>query len=466
MGASEITGAVWRRRTLFALTFAACVAAVVAVTFALPKTYRATTTLYVGVSKDVDRALAFDTSIGEQLARTYTTLAANANLADEVARTLPYGLSRSELLARMSFAPVERTQLLEITAEGASPDQAQQIANAYADAFVQRVRSQFARGQTQTEIAVNEPAALPTAPARPNPPLYIGLGVLLSLLLALAAVLLRDRLDTRIRVTEETVEVLGKPLLARIPVMRSSSGQAQDIRTSDAFRLLKTNIDFAAKGPAQVVVVTSPSPVEGKSTVSAQLALAALGDGESVVLIEADLRRPGLANTVAGDVRRTSHVGLTSYLAGGARNPALVVTSHSRLPGLDVIWSGPLPPNPGSLLRSRSLGRLLENLRASYDRVIIDTSPLSVGADALHVTPRGDGTIYVIDAGRTKRPTAQAALAQLETARANVLGVVLNRAPLQRQDRDGYYYQPNGDTGTMAKRVRFGRDRTRERAGV
>ena len=439
MSVDQIASTLWRRKLLFALTFLACLAAVVAVTFSLPKTYKATATLFVGVNKEVNEALAYDTNVGEQLARTYTTLAANPNVAEEVRRRLPFGISRAKLIGKMSFAPVERTQLLEITAEGDSPRQAQQLANTYSSVFVSRVRDQFRRGETQTKISVNEMASSPTQPAKPNPPLYIGLGGLLAAVLATGVALLRDRLDTSIRISEEDDSVLGEPIVARIPDMATRRGEDW-LEVNDAFRLLKTNIDFFDERPAQVLMVTSPSPFEGKTTVCAQLAVTAVADGEKVLLIEADLRRPGLAETEVGERLERASVGLTNYLVGVA-DERKIVTPQPGLPGLHVIWAGPLPPNPSSLLGSRRLATLIETLRSDYDRIIVDTPPISVGADSSVTVGHVDGTLYVIDARRTKRSPAQAGLNQLEKARARLLGVVVNRAAVNR-DSYGYYGAP------------------------
>ncbi len=440
MNLDQIAATLWRSRVFFVAALLACLTAVVAVTFLLPKTYKSTATLFVGVNKEVNEALAFDTQVGEQLARTYTTLAANPNVAEDARKRLPFDMSRKELLDRMSFAPVERTQLLEITAEAGSQEQAQQLANTYADAFVDRVGSQYAKGETQTKISVNEPAAVPPRAAKPNPPLYIGLGALLSLLTAGGVVLLRDRIDNRLRVAEDDDVVLDEPVMARIPDMASKHGEDR-LQMNDAFRLLKTNIDFFDEGRAQVVLVTSPSPVEGKSTVCGQLALAAAADGERVVLIEADLRRPGLGNTMLGERLQHSDTGLTNYLVGAADVDS-IVTPQPGLPGLHVIWAGPLPPNPSSLLGSARLRALIEDLRVDFDRIVIDTPPMSVGADSSVMVRVADGALYVIDTRKTKRSTAQAGLNQLDKARAKVLGVVLNRVSVGSGDTYGYYRAP------------------------
>jgi capsular exopolysaccharide synthesis family protein len=444
MSIEQIASLVWRRRLVFAVTFIACIVAVVVVTFQLPKTYQATATLFVG-GKESGNAVS-DTGLAERLSRTYTTLAGNANVADDVRTRLPLRLSRKELLGRMSFAPVERTQLLQISAEGATPREARLIANTYATVFASRVAKQFEQGKSEAKVILSEPAALPTQAFKPNPPLYIGLGTLLALLLALAVAALQNRLDRRIRIAEDEDSVLGQPILGRIPTLTVlPTGDVFDV--DDAFRLLKTNIDFRDQNPIRVIAITSPAPLEGKTTVSANLAIASATDGERVVLIEADLRRPKLAATgIMGDIGGGQGLGLSGYLVGAGTERDIVVP-HPSVPRLNVIWAGPTPPNPASLLRSRKLEDLIETLTNEYDRIIIDTPPISVGADASVIASRAEGLLYVIDARKTSKSSAQAGLNQLRRIHARMLGVVVNR--IRTPVFEGYYM------GSRPRRLRL-----------
>lgn len=427
-----------RRRLTFLAVLTASLAAVVALTFTLPKTYVATSTLLVG-DREAIEALGFNANIGEQLARTYTTLAANPNVAAEVVERLPMPLSRSELLGRMSFTPVEQTQLLQISAEGTSPQEAQVLSDVYAEVFVDRMRAQLPSERVQTEVFITERAALPLAPSKPNPPLYIGFGAVLALLLAAGVALLRERLDTRVRVAPEDQEVLGEPIMARIPRIEIRNGEASR-EIAERFSLLKTNLEFFDENPPRVLVVTSPGVSEGKSTISANLALACARTGERVVLVEADLRRPGLDGTALAARLPRSPVGLSNYLAGAATEEEILVFDPEN-PDLAVVWSGIVPPNPTALLNSHRLDTLISTLRLDFDRVIVDTCPISVAADASLLASRTDGALYIMDERKTKRSEAQAGLNQLKGVRARLLGVVLNRAGAPGEAY--YYYAPD-----------------------
>jgi capsular exopolysaccharide synthesis family protein len=364
-------------------------------------------------------------------------------------------MSREELLDRMSFAPVERTQLLLISAEGDSPREAQSIANVYANVFVERMSRLFEQGRAPAEVAVSAPALQPDQPSRPNPPLYIGFGTLLSLFLALGVVLLRERLDTRVRVAPHDDAVLGQPVMSRIPGIERSEKRQRDVL--DRFGVLKTNLDFFDEDPARVIVVTSPGVGEGKTTISSNLAIACAADGERTVLIEADLRRPGLTEGVVGTAAKRSNVGLSNYLIGAASEQDILKT-HPGHPDLQIIWAGLTPPNPAALLGSQRLDALLDSLRLDHDRIIIDTCPISVGADASVIASRADGALYVIDERKTKRAEAQAGLNQLRGVRARLLGVVLNRSATGGGGGYDYYY---GESRTARRR----RSRLRQRRG-
>ena len=433
---TTIVEALLRRRTVFLSTALACFAATVALTLALPPRYDATATLFVGERKTGDATLAFDTNVGEQLARTYTTLAGQPGMADVVRGRLQPPPTRQELLERMTFTPVERTQLLQITARGQSAEEAARLANTYSETFIDRIASDFSRGNAPTRVTLATPAAEPTKPAAPNVPLYLGFGLGLSLLLAAGAALLRDRLDDRLRVGRDDLAVVGYPILARIPTFDAQS--TEDPVAADGFRLLAANIDFSRDSPPRTIGVTSPAPLDGKSTVAAQLAMALVASGERVLLVEGDLRRPGIRNTAVADRWNPATRGLTHYLWGAAQVDE-VICAHPRIPGLSVIWAGAQVPNPSGMLASRRLGHLLAVVAERFDRVIIDTSPISVGADASIVLARLDGSLFVINARRTSRSGAHTGIAQLETARAAVLGIVVNRDERATDRHYGYY---------------------------
>ncbi|HEY8498005.1 MAG TPA: CpsD/CapB family tyrosine-protein kinase [Limnochordales bacterium] len=204
---------------------------------------------------------------------------------------------------------------------------------------------------------------------------------------------------------------------------------------AEAFRSLRTNLQYAALGrPLQVLTVTAAGPDEGKSAVTANLAVALAQGGSRVLAVGADLRRPSLHRAFGLDY----HVGLTSVLMGRV---ALEEAVRRVEPwGLDVLPSGPLPPNPAEMLGSRQMEALLEAMRQRWETVLLDTPPVVALSDAALLAARSDGVLLVVSAHQTPRDVVVAARRQLEQVGARILGVVLNRVRPTESGRYHYYY--------------------------
>jgi non-specific protein-tyrosine kinase len=242
--------------------------------------------------------------------------------------------------------------------------------------------------------------------------------------------LLRNALDASIKAPEQLRHVAGAPNLGiiafdpQVPRRPLTVHEDQQAPRAEAFRQLRTNLQFVdVDRPRKVIVVTSSMPNEGKTTTLANLGIALASAGQRVLVIEADLRRPKLADLLGLD--RT--VGLTSVLAGRL-GPAHAV-QHWAGGGVDVLASGPLPPNPSELLASKQMARLLSELRAEYDTVLIDTPPLLPVTDAAAVAPATDGVILVCRFKKTSRDQVAAAVEALPSGAAPLLGTVFTMVP-------------------------------------
>ncbi|MDI3257136.1 MAG: CpsD/CapB family tyrosine-protein kinase [Kyrpidia sp.] len=202
---------------------------------------------------------------------------------------------------------------------------------------------------------------------------------------------------------------------------------------AETYRSLRTNIRFAAAAAeVRSLVVTSCMPSEGKTITAANLAVVEAQAGRRVLLVDADLRQPSLHHLMA----LSNRTGLTSVLIG-ERSLAQAAVPF-QVEGLEVLTSGPLPPNPAELLASARMRALLERAEEEYDLVILDSPPILPVADAQILSSVVDGVLWVIRAGRVPREAAIKARQLLELAKARVLGVVLN----DKRDKngDGYYY--------------------------
>jgi len=207
---------------------------------------------------------------------------------------------------------------------------------------------------------------------------------------------------------------------------------------SEAYRTLRTNIEFSAiDEQLKIIAVTSAGPGEGKSTTAANLAVAFAQEGKKVLIIDADLRKPTMHHIFACSNR----YGLSNVIAG--QSSVREVIADTMVDHLDLLTSGPIPPNPSEILSSKRMGTVLGELRLIYDLIIVDTPPTLAVTDAQIVASRSDGVILVFDAGKVKREAAMKAKANLEHVKARVLGAVLNN--VDRNSGDAYYYYYYGN---------------------
>jgi succinoglycan biosynthesis transport protein ExoP len=279
-------------------------------------------------------------------------------------------------------------------------------------------------------------ARVPDSPSSPKTKRNIALGILLGIVLAVALTLLREQFDRRVRDAEDVRDVLDLPVLASIPESRgiprlAAGDESSDAAAGEAFLMLRANLQyFNVDEEIKTILITSAAPQEGKTTVSWNLARAEARSGKRVLFLEADLRRPTLARQI-GTV--TTRGGLTLVLAGVLDGSEATMNVQ----GVDVIPAGPLPPNPAELMESQRMRDLLHWAEEHYDRVIVDTPPTSVVADAIPLVTVVHGVVVVVRIGRSRRDSLQRLWSQLSNTNAPVLGIVLNGGPARRSE---YYY--------------------------
>jgi protein-tyrosine kinase len=201
---------------------------------------------------------------------------------------------------------------------------------------------------------------------------------------------------------------------------------------SEQYRTIRTNIQFSTVDrQIRSILVTSAGPAEGKSTTSANLAVVFAQQGKKVLFIDADLRR----STMHYTFRLDNHVGLTNVLTKQVSLERAVQSTEQE--NLDVLTSGPIPPNPAELLGSRSMEELLEQAFTQYDLVLFDTPPVLAVTDAQILANLCDGIVLVVSSGKTEIEAAQKAKEALANAKGKLLGVVLNNKKMKESQ---YYY--------------------------
>lgn len=304
----------------------------------------------------------------------------------------------------------------------------------------------FSSGSATNLITVIEPAAPPESPIAPRPLLNLVLAVALGLALAVGIAFIVELVRDPIKDPEDVQATLGASTLATIGRMRSDGSRSQIYQlatllyprsaAAEAYRTLRTNIEFAAVDTQiRTLLVTSSSPGEGKTVTSCNLAVAFAQAGRSVLLVDADLRKPGVHHLF--DLPNIQ--GLTSLLRNDVGSVAAVVQPTEQA-NLGVITTGSLPPNPAELLGSQRMRGVLDQLLASADLVIFDSPPLRAVADAAILSSLVDGTVFVVDTKTSRRRAVRQGSEALARAGAHVLGVVLNRmAGTGHASYAGYY---------------------------
>jgi succinoglycan biosynthesis transport protein ExoP len=310
---------------------------------------------------------------------------------------------------------------------------------------LQRLKETGVTGMMQmSNVRVLDRAEAPDKPIRPRPLRNVSLAVLLSLLVGVGLSFLLDYLDVSITSREQVEERLGLALLGIIPgIKEAASGPDRDLYVhsnprsvaAECLRSIRTNLLFMSPDkPLKTIVITSSGPGEGKTTTAATLAATMADSGNRVLVIDADMRRPRL-HRVFG-VQNTA--GLSTLILGEGRPDELI--HPTSIPNLFVLPCGPIPPNPAELLHTAAFDSILVDLAKRFDRIIIDSPPAGVVADAIVVSARVDGTLIVLKGGETSRDAAARTIRSLLDVKARILGAVLNNLDLEDQRYGSYYH--------------------------
>jgi polysaccharide biosynthesis transport protein len=312
-----------------------------------------------------------------------------------------------------------------------------------------------------SNIRVVDPAMIPAYPSRPAKARNIALAFLVGLVGGIGLALMREYLDNTVK-TPDDIETLARlPSLAVVPQFTGANGNgssrkrllqgaaanghdkrielvAQHLpksQMSEAFRALRTSLLLSQPGrPPQVILVTSALPREGKTTAAANLAVTLAQLGDSTVLVDADLRKPGVGRLL--NLGGNKYAGFSSYLAG-VSSLDLVIVPHPDIPNLAAIPTGPLPPNPADLLSSQKLAEAVSELRAKFKFVVIDSPPIMAATDAVILSVQTDGVLLVVRSGETPKEAFTRARDLLVSVKCHILGVVLNAVDSSAPD---YYY--------------------------
>lgn len=408
-------------------------------------TYTAETQLFVAIQGSGSiQELQQGNTFGQARVQSYVKTVDSPLVLQPAIDALGLAVTPQDLAAKVTATTDASTVLINISVSDSSPIQAAAIAQAVAHSLVVAVdglEKPKAGGVSPVSLSVIKPAVAPISPSGPNTRVNLILGLLAGLGLGVAAGVLRTTLDNRIRGEADLRRVTSSPLLGAIafdqdatrkPLITQAAPQSP---RAESFRQLRTNLQFAnVSGKAKTVLITSSLPGEGKSTTATNLAIALAQGGQTVCLVDADLRRPMVSEYLGLD----RNVGLTTVLVGAA--DVVDVLQPWGEGSLFVLASGQIPPNPSELLGSAEMMSLIAHLEKSFDRIVIDAPPLLPVTDAAVLSQHVGGVVVVAGSQKLKQQDLEKSLNALEMVGAKLLGIVLNRLPVKGPDAYAYSY--------------------------
>ena len=360
--------------------------------------------------------------------------------------------------------------MVGITAETEDPALSQQLANAVADSLSEQVSTSMntvTKDQAPVSLSVVQQAALPEGQSSPNVPLYLAAGLVVGVILGIGYAIVREMLNTRIDTTSDVRGILGSSAIGSIPDDQILLKQQPVVVAqpggpiAEEYRRIRTNISFLktdrVAGEGQLIVISSVSPSEGKTTTAVNVAAALAEDGAKVLLIDADLRHPSVAKHLGIE----GHAGLAHVLSG-QMTPKDVVQSYWK-PNLHILPAGKRPANASILLNSDTMEALVRQALTQYDYVIIDTAPMTVSNDGVVFGRLANGIVLVTGKGITEKKDLQETAETLKTANVPVLGFIFTFADPKKSHAGNYYYYYYEDGTKRSNTKRKGGKNTKRR---
>ncbi len=421
-------------------------------------TYTASAGVFLTVnSGDTAGELNQGSSYAENQVKSYAQVITAPVVLEPVITELGLKVTVGKLAERVTATVPVNTAIVNIDVTGADPAETAAVANAVAEQLilvVDELSPQSQGGSKTVRASIITPASVPVERTSPRVLLNLALGALVGLLLGVGQAVLRFRLDTTVVGLDDIADVTDRSVVGTIAFDADAKEHPLILEAAphsvraEAYRRLRTNLQFLNLGSRRrSIVLTSSIAGEGKSTTSINLAAALADTGQSVLLVDADLRRPALASYLNLD----GSVGLTDVVIGRAAL-ADVVQPIGR-GNLHVLPSGQIPPNPSELLGSEPMQALLAEASDRYDMVLLDSPPLLPVTDSALLSHLAGGALLIVGSGSVKKPELAGAIDALEAVDASLLGLVLNRVPTDRQGRYGYhhhyYYQRHSTVGEL-----------------
>jgi capsular exopolysaccharide synthesis family protein len=303
-----------------------------------------------------------------------------------------------------------------------------------------------------SNIKVIDQAEVPTAPYKPNRQRNLVMALAVGLFLGIGLALFFEYFESTIKTPSDVEQIIRLPSFGIVPEISYKKrrgldkGKAYPIELitfrhprsmlSEAYRGIRASILLSfSERPPKTIVISSPSPAEGKTTTLVNTAIALSQIGAQVLIIDADMRKPKVHQIFD----QGNGMGLSTFLSGNVKLGSVV--KKTNIPNLSHISAGPVPPNPSELLGSKLFKEMLKSLAENFDQIIIDSPPVLGFTDSIVLSSSVDGVILVVLGGKTQKEALQQAKETLLQVNAKILGVVINRVNIQRYEYKDYYYR-------------------------
>lgn len=409
--------------------------------------YTSTTRIFVSVAPSAlatpgDLVQANNFAI--QKVASYVAVVPSERVMAVVVDKLGLSVTPRELAEHVTASTALNTVILDITASDTNPQQAALIAegvsSAFSDIVINELESPAGGGPGPVKVEIIQAASIPTDPSEPQTLLNIALGALAGFMTGLVIAIILMLLDSRVHKLADAARITGRPILGGIGrLSRSSASRITMVAEprsdqAESYRSLRTALwaDGLGTSGATTLLVTSSVDGEGKTSLVANLGIAFAENSASVLLIDADLRAPGLTDVF----RMTPSAGLGDVLAGRATLDSAKRRTDDGL--VDLLSAGAPVANPSEMLGSQAMAQLLLDAKSRYDVIILDSPPLLPVTDAAVLSTAVDSVMMIAAAGTVTRNDLRASVAILRNIRANVVGVAVTKLP--RKGPDSYRY--------------------------
>ena len=407
------------------------------------------------VNKDTDSLTQNDINLNKNLIGTYGRILKSSSVLNKVIERLNLDMEEEELYKNIEIEEVKDTQIIEIGVIHEDPAEAQKIAGTLNDVFIQEIREFY----KIDNISIVDQASYETEPYNIHHMvdilMFFGAGlVACTIMISIIYVL-----DTTIKIEQDIEEYVGLNVVGVVPFHKSKTDEELIVHhhsksvVSEAFKTIRTNIAFSkSKEQSQTILFTSCNASEGKSWITANMAVAYAWSNQNVIIVDADMRKGrqhnifqvsnenGLSECLREIKNSEDYKTLKNYI------------KQTNVPKVHIMTIGSVPPNPSELLSSDKLSELVQMLKCVYDVVIIDGTPCNLVADSIPVSRIVDSTVLVTECRRTKIEDLKNVMKLIQNVGGNIEGAILNKKEMKSKEYGkGYYYGKIDDNNTTVE---------------